>query len=678
MNPRHYLKYALTQSPASAAAKGARLLARRVRAAIIGWARRKTCAYLAASSDAVASPPVRLRDIDWSKLEPVAEKIAKIAAAAVTHEFDLLGSGPVRVCIGGGYPGFEGNRYDNAAAADVSPGNRHRSTSIRALIGDGYSAIDWHVDFRSGYHWPADRPAGAMAYGHAAGVDIKVPWELARLQHLPTLATAHRLADDKAPGFEQAAVYAAAFRNQVLDFLAGNPPGYGINWASPMDVAIRAANMVIGHWLFAAQGVTFDPAFRGELAAGLTAHGRAVAANLDWNDGCRGNHYLCEIAGLAFIAAGLGRNPETDGWLSLAARQLPLEIDHQFFADGANFEASTAYHRLSAEAATYAVALILGLEDASRPLPDELPTRLATMARFTQSVTKPNGCVIQIGDVDNGRFFKICPVDTNNLDHRGLVAAVNGLVATEDFTAFAGPSFAFETEMIAALSGSPAFTAAPPPPKLLIAESADGSADQTDEIAILLPDADILVGLERRAYPDFGLYIWRSVRFFLSVRCGAFAADGTGAHAHNDQLALELNIDGEDWLADPGSYVYTALPELRDLYRSRLAHATPKFGDGEPSPLNRGLFRLADRCHGRCLRFDDKTFLGVHTGFSKPVFRRVRFDDGRIIIQDSYGGPPPDIAAADDIETVTSAAELRRRLGSDVPFAAGYGERGSD
>ncbi len=670
MNLRQYLKYALTQSPGSAAAKGARLLARRLRAAIVGAASRRTSTYLPANPNALAPPPADLNDIDWSTLQPIAAKISKIAAATINHQFDLLGSGPVHVGIGGDYPGFEGHRYDNSATTEVSPGNRERSTSIRALVGDRYSAIDWHVDFRSGYRWPGDRMAGAMAYGHAAGVDIKVPWELARLQHLPTLATAHRLAIDDAPDFESPEVYTAAFRNQVLDFLAGNPPGYGVNWASPMDVAIRAANMAMSYWLFAAQGVTFDSAFRGELAAGLAAHGRTVAANLDWNDGHRGNHYLCEVAGLAFIATALNRSPETDGWLTLAARQLPLEIDHQFLADGGNFEASTAYHRLSAEAATYAMALLDGLDNATK-----LPSRLAGIARFTQSVTKPNGRVAQIGDADNGRFFKICPVEETHLDHRGLVAAINGLFTAEDFATFAGPSFAFETEVVAALGHSPALTLAPAPPEMVIAETPEGSADQTDEIAILIPDPEILSNLDRHAYPDFGLYIWRSKRFFLSIRCGAFAADGIGAHAHNDQLAIELNIDGEDWLADPGSYVYTALPELRDLYRSRQAHATPKFGDGEPSPLNRGLFRLADRCHARCLIFDDETFLGVHEGFAKPVFRKVWFDDGRIIIQDSYGGPPPVIAAANVIEGVKSPAELRRRLGSEIPFASGYGER---
>ena len=51
---------------------------------------------------------------------------------------------------------------------------------------------------------------------------------------------------------------------------------------------------------------------------------------------------------------------------------------------------------------------------------------------------------------------------------------------------------------------------------------------------------------------------------------------------------MELNIDGEDWLADPGSYVYTADARLRNAYRSVRAHAAPRLGEGEPAALDPG------------------------------------------------------------------------------------------
>ena len=69
------------------------------------------------------------------------------------------------------------------------------------------------------------------------------------------------------------------------------------------------------------------------------------------------------------------------------------------------------------------------------------------------------------------------------------------------------------------------------------------------------------------SYPEFGLYLWRSERVLLAVRCGGVDGRTMTAHAHLDQLGVELNVDGDDWIADPGTYLYTALPQRRDAYR---------------------------------------------------------------------------------------------------------------
>ncbi|MEZ7879117.1 MAG: hypothetical protein QMC11_02655, partial [Rhodospirillales bacterium] len=76
-----------------------------------------------------------------------------------------------------------------------------------------------------------------IAYGHEPGVDIKIPWELARLQHLPQLALAY--SDQRSQNLVD------EFQNQTLDFMSANPPRYGVNWVCTMDVAIRAANLIL-------------------------------------------------------------------------------------------------------------------------------------------------------------------------------------------------------------------------------------------------------------------------------------------------------------------------------------------------------------------------------------------------------------------------------------------------
>src|SRR5262249_31551635 len=159
------------------------------------------------------------------------------------------------------------------------------------------------LDFKSGFRWSACEWSPDTRIAHLPGVDAKVPWELARMQHLGVLAWAHALAANGGAGAASSEIYRAAFRNQVLDFIATNPPRFGINWRCTMDVAIRAANCVIAYGIFRAFGAEFDAPFSSVFAASLIDHGRHVVNHLEVYPEGRGNHYLGDIAGLVFIAA---------------------------------------------------------------------------------------------------------------------------------------------------------------------------------------------------------------------------------------------------------------------------------------------------------------------------------------------------------------------------------------
>jgi hypothetical protein len=657
MGAGHLIRQALRLSPGAAIRQGFRYL-RRLAAGRLEQALRQSVRTFVEAPRGPLVPPIP--EIPRELLAGRADALRADADRTLRHEFDVLGSGPLVVEHGMACPGFLGRVHPPAPlppegdpAALVSPGNRVRARAIRALIDPAYRPVDWQLDVRSGHRWSEATWHAAVPYGHREGVDIKVPWELGRLQHLPRLALAFGLDGD--------ARFRDEFRNQALDFLAANPPGFGVNWACPMDVAIRGANLVLAHGLFTRFGARFDEGFMAELAAGLLAHGRHVRANLEWHETRRGNHYLADLAGLAWIAAALPASPETTAWRTFAADQLAAETVRQIGPDGGGFEASTGYHRLSAEMLAWSLPLApdrIGREQAER---------LFRAAEFSRDVTKPDGRVVQVGDNDGGRFFILFP-DEDPLDHRSLVAALDGLFADDGLARFAGPERTLEAFLVAGLAGRKALDGGARDTADQVRISSPEIAHGEAETVIHLPDPGVLENLRALAYPDFGLYLWRGSRFFLSVRCGAFGRDGTGGHAHNDQLSIELNVDGEDWIADPGSFVYTADPDLRNAYRSVRAHAAPERERGEPSPLDRGLFRLEDRCRATCLRFDKTGFAGFHSAFPTPVRRTVALDRaaGSVTIRDS--GPP----GRRDLRT---RAEVARFFGLEPAFSPAYGTR---
>lgn len=637
---------------------------------------RRTVAVWRARTEGHAFPVVKgglrrhLGSLPAALFAPQAAVVEKLLPLYLEHRFDLLGSGWVRVAHAERYAGFGPHRYgpgpalapDWRGASHARPAHRARTQALLATISPGYVPLDWQVDFKSGWRWDVRILGVASPIGHRPGVDIKLPWELARLQHLATLAAGYALGGR--PGFAAADTYAREFHDLILDFIAFNPVGFGVNWACAMDVAIRAANIALSWDLFCALGAKFDTAFEAALASSLLAHGRFVRANLEWHGGARANHYLADIAGLAFIAAYLPQTEEAAGWQAFAARELDQEIRFQFLPDGAGFEGSTAYHGLSGELAVFASALLAG-EGTS--FSAESQQRLAGSLRFSRAITKPDHAIVQVGDNDSGHFLKLTALfkplglEEKHLDQRRFQSAAAGLLGEGDGS--------LEAAVIAQLSRGHSFAAAAPVPAPAFQRFTPSPALRC--VRVTIPAS--LEALEPAAFPDFGLYIWRGNDSFISMRCGRRPAhDVHGAHTHNDQLSVEIFLNGVAWTRDPGSFVYTPDIQARDVYRSAGAHFAPR-GPYEPGDFSAGPFRLKDRAHARPLRFDGHEFLGAHDGFGETVFRRVRLEANELTIEDLYGGS--EIVASTSIieHSPASPAELAALWGLNLPFSPGYG-----
>jgi len=412
------------------------------------------------------------------------------------HRFDLLGSGWISVNYG--LTDENNKQHETYDRSDVLANLSDRITSnnlseakrIWHLIDVNYKPIDWQLDVKSKYRWSEKIWYKNIDYINSQGADVKLPWELARMQHLVHLAWAYALARDD--NSQVSGIYINEFRHQILDFIATNPPRFGVNWVCAMDVAIRVANWLLAYDLFKGVGAEFDVEFMDIFYRSIYEHGYHIVNNLEWSEALRGNHYLSDIVGLLFVAVYLPSSSEVDGWLVFAVNELTQAVAEQFHEDGSNFEASTSYHRLSTELVLYATALILGLSDDKRetlkttelidvPVGDCLTTskinfyqmddganvffpdwywqRLRNMGEFAVDIQCPDGRIPQIGDNDNGRLFKIIPsyqacgtkiaasiVNSvtaftiyplgqevywieNTLNHRHLVAAMGGVFA---------------------------------------------------------------------------------------------------------------------------------------------------------------------------------------------------------------------------------------------------------
>ena len=429
------------------------------------------------------------------------------------------------------------------------------------------------------------------------GVDPKDAWAVGRFEHAVRLALAALLVDRED--------WADAALDWMLDLVQAQR---GIQWAVPMEVALRAANMAFALRALAATGV-LERRPRGLLHVlrGLEEHSAFVAGRLEDAQVVPNNHLLANVVGLMAVGALV---PALARARARALRQVPrffALVREQILDDGFGFEASVGYHRLAVELFTVGV---LSCRALGLAVPAEVEARVRAAFRALERILDGRGETPQIGDADSGRALPF--FDRHARDHRHLVGVGKLL--------FDGPP------------------AEPSPESLWLFGPHEvaraGARPRGDDVL-----------------PAAGIYLMRSPRTTVSIACGPNGTGGTGTHGHNDKLSLEICIDGHRIVADPGSGRYTSDPTLRDMLRGTSHHSTAMVDGEEQQPLLSGrLFALPERAFARCLVWEPKRetsrFVGEHFGYARlptPVVHRrevvLQRREGRVFVTDDFLGP---------------------------------------
>lgn len=551
------------------------------------------------------------------------EFVLKLADLICSHKFNLLGSGIQEVAYNIGCKGFEGYNYDiliddsdinELLRKSVTQANFGYSSQLADKLPDNYKPIDWQRDFRSGYRWNPLTHFSSIQYGNIPGVDVKVPWELGRFGHLILLFYAWIFSEDRK--------YQDEFENQLIDFMAFNPPRFGVQWAMPMDVALRAVNISSVYSLFDTFGANFDDTFKIQIMNYLNDHLHHIMNNLEWSSGMRANHYFADICGIIYLSMVLPADEDTIFCFGFAANEFAAETLYQFQEDGSNFEGSLPYHNFTSEMMfqTYFMMtqakkekLVDFVENYSnfpakkfRLHPDitarielnkmnyyiekgifflseKFFERFERIVNFTNNII-PNYCKdFLIGDNDDGHFFRIKPYYYDDLS----VQADNRV--------------------------------------------------ELKKIVNFYTHKDNIKDFNY--FKDFGLYRLSSRNYEICVRCGSLGQNGKGGHAHNDQLSFELYSGNELLICDSGTYNYTAIPELRNQYRSTKSHNTLVIDGYEQNQILKGksgnLFWMMDTSKATVNNYSKHHFSGVHYGYPAAHTRELNFTEHSVVGFDS-------------------------------------------
>lgn len=552
----------------------------------------------------ISALPLVCEKLDFSQIDVcLAEQFWSLYKK---HSFDLLGSGWVDCGFLDNAVGFENFQYHSLELQTDAEGKflrvllprscLKRSTEIWRHISGPYSGINWQKDFKSGYQWTPKSWYNPLKIADCNGWDIKVPWELGRLQHLPRFAIFYHILPDKKEYILR------EYCNQLLDFFAQNPVRWGVQSMCSMDMGIRVANIALSYTLFKSGGAVFPPKIEEIIGQEIYMLCKHIFHNLEWSDHYTNNHYLADLAGLLYGSSVLEKNVFVNRWNAFAISELQREFKKQFNEEGTNKEGSTFYHRLSSEIMVWSTALMYCLDKTF----DIENRHIMGSLIFIKALTRPDGLLTAIGDNDSGQFFRLSfsgnGVHEEPNDAGAVISALTSVAGAESFK----NHYYFEYTLIKAFVGSSVIL----PSKHLHIKCIPFEPIDTNVLRfrkhfeINSGGLNLTEKIEAIPFPQFGVYIIRSENIYLCFSLADIGQAGNGGHAHNDKLSFELFIGKEAVFEDPGTYVYTASKTLRDQYRSVKAHNTIYAGEEQNNFIN--TFRVKNECQCHISVFNDK------------------------------------------------------------------------
>ncbi len=493
---------------------------------------------------------------------------------------------------------FYRTQFPNEAAELIASANRMVEEHRWPLLGFGEKNfgpnIEWARDPLSGYVWPLDYYADINLM-RGDGSDARVLWELNRLGHFVTLARAYFITNDER--------YSTEFLSQLRSWDDQNPYGHGVNWTCAMEVALRSMNLIAAFHVFR-HSPQFDIDALELLLRMFEEHGVWIVDHLEFSHIATSNHYLSDLAGMQWLGDFLPEFRASEYWSNVGGVDMLLEMDQQVLADGADFEASTGYHRFVLELFLYSFVFRRLNEDDTEPTEDDIPSaswdKLHQMLVYVRSYLRPDGFAPLLGDTDSGQ---VLPMHKRRADDHAYLLAIGAVV-------FNDPGLKLEdTE---------------PPEELFWMLGEEGVRTFLEMNA-----TDYYAG--SRVFKEAGTYIMRKDDLYLCFNASGVGINGRGSHGHNDVLSIEVSACGRVFIVDPGTYVYSADLAKRQEFRSTAYHSTVQIDGLEQNTIRiETPFVIGNEAKPRVLDWEtsddfDKV-VAEHYGYPVTHRRTVTFD----------------------------------------------------
>lgn len=440
--------------------------------------------------------------------------------------------------------------------------------------------INWHYSFFNDFYWSLKNSEKIDIHPKGKEIDVKYVWELNRHQHLPYLGFAYYISGENK--------YAIEFKSQILSWIDENPPLFGLNWYSGLEISIRLISWIFSMYFFRDSKEINNNKFFKRIFNSMFQHAYFLK---HFYTKYGFNHTLGELFGLFLFCKCFENLKPIKKWAKKSFEKFKSHIFLQTRHDGTNIEQSVNYHRFVLEF----FSLFYIIEH----------NRISKMERFYIErmyeyllyVIKPDGSVPLIGDFDDGKALPLTFYNKN--PYKELLNLGSLLFSRGDFK-YISKKIYLTSILLLGIKGYEIFK------KLK-------SRKPKQNIKVFQNASHISIRNN-----------WTENAHYLFVDLGGFGPRNA-PHSHSSITNFIYSYNGKNIINDSGTFSYNKSWKERNLFRSSLAHNVLTINYMNQAKIN-GRFAWKDKPRvERILNLKrNKIELScVHNGFRRYLVDRI-------------------------------------------------------
>lgn len=450
---------------------------------------------------------------------------------------------------------------------------------------------DFNFDPLENVTWPTGKHSSNYFQFDKKFGDIKRVWELNRMQFLDPLICGYLLAPEDTK---------KQIRDKMLQifdaWILQSPHERSVAWACSQEISIRCIKLL---FLFRYLDIYLDEKRSTQFRNLFVLSAIHVLQEIGYAKTQRNNHAITESVFLLIFGQVFPESKHAQRCYREGLNTLRFCLDDQFFSDGTYIQNSITYHRFALQSLLLAYQLVRDETVLIR-----MREVFELSLQFFQDITfSGDGEFPNYGPNDGAMLFNWA-----NSDYRDLRPIQNCLaIICRQAVVYPSPSLILDT--LLSISGSDQF----------------------------INNKYLPENREKGFYEIGGLYVIKNDLFSVLFKCATYSGRFP---SQNDQLHVDLWVDGKPFFNDSGTYEYFGRNGVDEFHRflSTSAHNTIQV-DGLDQMDKGPRFAWYSVAEGKQIHVKENKLIGESFGYvgrinSQTVHRRTISLNSHVVVID--------------------------------------------